>query len=216
MRTTLTSLTVFAALAAAAPQAGAFTSTYRVVSVTHSSSSRKNDPPYYFGTSTARWNLAPPTSKAPNLVPVTIAGPVAYGGGTINVRGVFTAEARSNRGKPPCTLTAPTGSKKYPAVAPGPFQLVVGPDPKSRNRVQVVHGIVGNVHASLSNPYFGSECSTSITGEPDSDRTRVKSVPKSTFRQKTVVIRYAGSTNDSGISYRWSTTFTLKRIKFKP
>jgi hypothetical protein len=47
-------------------------------------------------------------------------------------------------------------------------------------------------------------------------RVDLPSVPKSTFRQKTVVIRYAGSTNDSGISYRWSTTFTLKRIKLKP
>jgi hypothetical protein len=44
----------------------------------------------------------------------------------------------------------------------------------------------------------------------------VRSVPKSTFRQKIVVLRYAGSTNNEGISYRWSTTFTLKRIKFTP
>lgn len=216
MRAPLVLLVGLATLGIAAPQAGAFESTYRVVSVTHSSSSKKNDPPYYFGSSTSKWRLAPPTSKAPNLVPVTIAGPVVSGSGTINIRGVFTAEARSNRGKPPCKLTAPTGSKKYPAVAPGPFQLIIGPDPKSPNRVQVVHGLAGNVHATLGNPYFGSECSTSLTGEPDADRIAIKSVPKSTFRQKTVVIRYVGSTNKSGISYRWSTTFTLKRIKFRP
>jgi len=28
-----------------------------------------------------------------------------------------------------------------------------------------------------------------------------------------VVIRYTGATNEDGIVYRWSTTFTLKRIK---
>jgi hypothetical protein len=39
MRTTLASLTVFAALAVAAPQAWAYEATYRVVSVTHSSGS---------------------------------------------------------------------------------------------------------------------------------------------------------------------------------
>jgi hypothetical protein len=190
--------------------------TYRVVSVTHSSSSKKNDPPSYFGSSTSKWTLARPTRKAPNLVSVTIVGPVASGGGTINIRGVFTAEARSNRGKPPCKLTALTGSKKYPAAAPGPFQLFVTQDPKSRNRVVVVHGIAGNFHATLGNPYFGTECSTSLTGEPDDDETAIKSVPKRTFRKKTVVIRYAGASNQHGLAYRWSTTFTLKRIKFSP
>jgi len=42
----------------------------------------------------------------------------------------------------------------------------------------------------------------------------MKSVPRSTFSQKTVVLRYAGSTNRDGIAYRWSTVFTLKRVKF--
>jgi hypothetical protein len=101
-------------------------------------------------------------------------------------------------------------------MAPGPFQLIIGPDRKSPNRVQVVHGLTGNVHATLGNPYFGTECSTSLTGEPRPEQTAIKSVPKSTFRQKTVVIRYAGSTNSNGIAYRWSTIFKLKRIKFTP
>jgi hypothetical protein len=114
------------------PQAAAFTSTYRVVAVTHSSSARTNDPPYYTGSSTSTWKLAPPTKKAPNLLEVSVNGPIALGIGTVNVRGVFKAQAKSNR-PGNCSLTAPTGSKKYPLVAPGPFQLSVGPDPKARN-----------------------------------------------------------------------------------
>lgn len=215
MRIALFSTVALAALALA-PQAGAYTSTYRVVSVTHSSSSKKNDLPYYSGSSTSRWSLAPATRKAPNLLEVSVIPQFAGGSGTINVRGVFTAQARSNRGKPPCSLSAPTGSKKYAAVAPGPFQLIVVQDPKSPTRLLVTHGLAGNVHATLGNPYFPSECSTSLTGEPDIDDMAVKSVPRSTFRQKTVVIRYTGRTSKNGIFYRWSTTFTLKRIKFRP
>lgn len=215
MRTLIVLFSLFCRTGRCGP-AGAFESTYRVISVSHTSSSQKNDPPFYTGSSTARWSLARPTSSAPNLIPVTINGPIALGLGRINVRGVFTAQATTNRPEGRCSLTAPTGSKKYGLVAPGPFQFSVAPDPKSRNRVLVVHGLGFNVHATLGNAYFPSECSTSISGEPDSDRTMLKSVPKSTFRQRTVVIRYAGATNEEGIAYRWSTTFTLKRIKFKP
>ena len=110
-------------------------------------------------------------------------------------------------------MTAPTGTKEYPAAAPGPFLLAIVPDPKSSSRVLVSYGVWVMLHASLSNPYFGTECSTSVSGEPDVDLLTVKSVPKSVFRQKVVVLRYAGATSKEGIVYRWSTTFTLKRIK---
>ena len=199
--------------AAAAPDRASFTAVYRVTAVTHSSSSRKNDPPYYNGSSTSNWTLAPATASASNLVGVSVQGPIVYGAGRVNVRGVFRAQATSNRpGR--CSLTAATGSKKYPAVAPAAFPLTIAADPKANGRVLVIQGPGFNVHATLGNPYFPSECSTTITGEPEPEETSMKSVPRSTFSQKTVVLRYAGSTSRDGIAYRWSTVFTLKRVKF--
>ena len=131
----------------------------------------------------------------------------------MNVRGVFRAQATSNR-PGDCSLAAPTGSKKYPAVAPAAFPLTIAADPKAKGRVLVIQGPGFNVYATLGNPYFPSECSTSITGEPEPEETSMKSVPRSTFSQKTVVLRYVGRTNRDGIAYSWSTVFTLKRVKF--
>ena len=128
---------------------------------------------------------------------------------------MFKAQATSNRpGR--CSLVAATGTKKYPAAAPGPFQFAVVQDPKAKSRVRVVHGLGFNVHATLGNPYFPSECSTSLTGEPDMDEKASKSVPKGTFQQKTVVIRFQGATKRNKIVYRWSTVFTLKRTAYTP
>ena len=203
---------VSAQVGATAPTTAASAATYRVVGATHTSSARKDDPPFYAGSSTASWKLAPPTADASNLVTVTIDGPVPMGLGSVNVRGVFKAEAKTPD-HPQCSLTAPTGTKEYPAAAPGPFLLAIGPDPKSSSRVIVAYGVGVTLLASLSNGYFGTECSTSVSGQPSSDRLTVKSVPKSLFRQKVVVLRYAGATSKEGIVYRWSTTFTLKRIK---
>lgn len=212
MRSALLPFFGLAALTAAAPAAAAYQASFRVVSATHTSSSRKNDPPFYFGSSAASWSLAPPTSKAPNRLEVTVNGPLVYGLGTVNVRGVFTAQARTNRTGGKCSLTAPTGSKTYPAVAPGPVQLAIGPDSKSPTRLVVVQM---STHATLGNPYFPSECSTSLTGEPDGDALGTKSVPKTTFRQKNVVLRFTGATNKAGIVYRWSTTIKLVRTKLQ-
>jgi hypothetical protein len=192
-------------------RAAASVATYRVVGAIHTSSARKDDPPFYAGSSTSSWKLAPPSKKAPNLVEVTLT-PIVSGLGTVNVRGVFKAEA-TTRDNPPCSLVAATGTTEYPAAAPGPFVLAIAPDPKSSSRVLVAYGVWVTLFASLSNGYFGTECSTTVSGEPSTDLLTVKSVPKSLFRQQVVVIRYAGATNKEGIVYRWSTTFTLKRIK---
>jgi hypothetical protein len=69
------------------------------------------------------------------------------------------------------------------------------------------------LHASLSNAYFGTECSTSVSGEPDADTTGVKAVSPKLFKRKKITLTYAGSSNDEGIAYRWSTVFRLKRVK---
>jgi hypothetical protein len=67
--------------------------------------------------------------------------------------------------------------------------------------------------ATLGNPYFGTECSTSLTGEPDADTTAVKVVSPRLFTRKRITLKYAGATNQDGIAYEWSTTFKLKRVK---
>jgi hypothetical protein len=178
------------------------------------SSERKDDSPIYTGSSSASWHLVPATKAAPNIISVQSSPILILGGGRINVRGVFQAEATSNR-PAHCTLTAPTGSTKYPAVAPGAFNVTIAPDQKAPARAVVVLGPGRNFSATLGNPYFGSECGTSITGEPDANVMDLKSIPRSAFRQKLLVIRFVGATNSNGISYRWSTVFTLKRISFK-
>jgi hypothetical protein len=184
---------------------------FRVVAVQHTSSSQKNEAPLYTGRSTSTWRLARATRRAPNVIGVTLLPSLITGLGTINVTGVFTAEATTNR-PGQCTLRAPTGSRDYPAVAPGPFMLAVGPDPRSRTRAVVAIGLGAASPASLSNPYFASECSTSITGEPDADTMHVFRVARSVFRKATITLRSSGSTNRSGIAYTWSTTITLKKI----
>lgn len=91
---------VSAQAGASAPGTTASVATYRVVAATHTSSAKKDDPPFYTGSSTSTWRLAPPTKDAPNLVTVTLS-PIATGGGTVNVA-VFSKRRR----RLPITLSA--------------------------------------------------------------------------------------------------------------
>jgi hypothetical protein len=210
----LAAVTVSSAAAATDPQSGSRATAqfrFRVVAVQHTSSSQKNEAPLYTGRSTSTWRLARATRRAPNVIGVTLLPSLITGLGTINVAGVFTAEATTNR-PGQCTLRAPSGSRDYPAVAPGPFMLAVGPDPRSRTRAIVAIGLGAAIPASLSNPYFASECSTSTTGEPDVETMHLFRVSKTVFRRTTITLRSAGSTNRNGIAYSWSTTITLKKI----
>jgi hypothetical protein len=88
--------------------------------------------------------------------------------------------------------------------------LTIGPDPNGSGRTFAT--FLGT-QATLDNPYFGTECSTSLTGEPDADTTELKAVSPKLFKRKTVTLMYAGATNEGGIAYRWSTVFKLKRVK---
>lgn len=192
------------------------TYSFRVIMATHSSSSRKDDPPFYSGSSTSKWQLAKASKKAPNKISVSIANGFSLGGlGNVNIKGVYTAQASTNKPKT-CQLTAPTGSKEYAAVAPGPFTLAVAQDSKSKKRLAVALGeglgFGNSSYASINNPYFPSECSTSSTGEPDANTTHLIYVPKTVFARSVVILRFVGATNSGGIVYRWSTTIKLKRI----
>ncbi len=205
-----------AALLAVAP-AGAGSSAaqkqyrYRVIAATHSSSSKKNDLPFYTGSSTSTWHLAPATKRAPNVVSLALAGrpyPITQGLGTVNINGVYTLDA-TDRQYGHCQFSAPTGSKDYPAVAPAPFVLAIGQDPKAPNRAIV--GIPYAVYATLGAPY--GQCATSLTGQPDPDTTSLTSIPKSVLGHAIVTIQFAGHTSSGGIDYTWSTTIKLKLIK---
>jgi hypothetical protein len=208
----LAAILLSVAPAGAVRSAGAKSYKFRVVAVTHSSSSKKNEPPFYVGSSTATWHLARATSKAPNRITVNIGPGFSGGLGYINATGTFTAQATTNRTNGQCQLTAPTGSKQYPAVAPGRFPLTVSPAFVGKGRFGVAIGPGGDVYATLGNPYFPSECSTSLSGEPDADVSSLISVPQAIFTHLNVTLRFAGSSSAQGIDYRWSTTIKLKRI----
>lgn len=186
---------------------------YRVILATHSSSSHKSDPPFYEGNSTSAWHLAPATKKAPNVIGVQlVTKPFSFtqGLGTINIAGVYTYDA-NDRDRGHCQLSAPTGSKDYPAVAPGPFVLAITQDPKVPSRAIVAMGLGFDVQATLGPPYLN--CGTSLTGEPDPDTTSLISVPKSVLGKPIVTFKFAGHTSANKIDYTWSTTIKLKLIK---
>ena len=186
------------------PQA-AGAATFKVVTATHSSSAAKTDLPYQ-GTSSARWSLAKATKDANNRFSVSRGGGLLFGSGMVNVKGVFDAQASSDTDA--CSLSAPTGSEAYPAVAPMPLILALSKDPQGRPAFAFT-----GVHATLGNPYFGSGCSTPLTGEPDPDVTNLKRVKASLFRKKAFTLRFSGSSAEGGIAYRYSTVLKFKRLR---
>jgi hypothetical protein len=193
--------------ALAAP-AGASAATFKVVSATHSSSSTKSVEGYQ-GTSTASWKLAEATSKAPNRITVNRVGTTLTGIGAMNLRGSYSVDiATTWPGR--CAWTAPTGDREHPIVAPGRSDLAVGPDPRNPKRLLV--GFMA-VHASLANAYLGTECSTSVSGEPDVDDVATKAVSPSLFRRRTIKLTLSGTRTADDITYTWATRITLKRIK---
>lgn len=179
--------------------------TFKVTSVQHSSSSAKTDAPYQ-GSSSAHWSLAKRTKQANNRFSVAQGRGLLYGSGMVNVRGVFQAQASSDIDS--CSLTAPTGSTEYPAVAPLPLILALTKDPQGRPTF-----VFTGARATLGNPYFGTGCSTSLTGEPDGDITNLKRVKASLFRKKRFTIRIAGSSSEGGIAYTYSTVFKFARVR---
>ena len=189
---------VLAALALAPASAGA--ATFKVVKATHSSTSAKTEGTYS-GRSTTTWNLAKPGRIAINRAGTALTG-LAY----LKVRGEYGIDAATDWGH--CAWTAATGDETYTAVAPEDLSLTVGPDPRTGRGTIVSFGAA---RASLSNPYIGSECSTSITGEPDPETTSARRVKPSLFKNKTVTLRYKGSSTDEGIAYTWSTVIVLRR-----
>jgi hypothetical protein len=198
---------VAAVLATAVVASPAQAQTFKVTSLTHSSSSSKTDGTRYSGSSTSTWRLAPATKDANNRISVIRGRGILYGSGMINVRGTFAAQATTDW-PASCSLTAPTGSEEYPAVAPMPVMVSITKDPEGRPTVAFT-----GIHATLGNPYFGTECSTSNSAEADPDIRQLKRVKASIFKRRNVTIRFAGATNEDGIAYRWSTVFKLKRVK---
>ena len=197
----LLAATVTAALVPATAQAK--NPTYKVVSVTHSSSSSKSDE-HYTGTSTSTWKLPTPARPSISFLNGKPVGQV-----WLHVRGAFTASAATDwPGN--CSLNAPTDSDEFAAAAPDLVPLTIGPDPNGTGKTFAT--FLGQ-QASLSNPYFGTECSTSVSGEPDADVTSLQPVSPKLFTRKKVTLKYSGATNDEGIAYTWSTVFKLKRVK---
>jgi hypothetical protein len=197
--------------AGAGDSAATKTYRFRVVAVTHVSSSRKEDSPQYTGSSSSSWQLAPAAKRASNTITVTVGPGFARGLGRINVRGTFTAQAASNRPGGTCSLTARSASQQYAAVAPGRFTLTFAQSPKVKARARAVIGLRGAVYATLGNPYFPSSCSTGLTGEPPPAATHISLVTKTKLAQRVLTIVYGGKRSKAGITDRWKTTIRLKR-----
>ena len=98
LRRSLVLLSALVALLVLSPtnavgSAAAKTYRFRVIAVTHTSSSQKSDPPFYTGSSTSTWHLS-----RVRTISVTVVGGFITGGGYLNVRGLYTAEASTNFG----------------------------------------------------------------------------------------------------------------------
>jgi len=194
-RLALPSVVIAALLALSAPSA-ASAATLRVVEATHTSSAVKAADGFR-ATSTATWKLAR-------------RGRIALHGATgiavLPVKGTFTADATGPRGT--CALVAPTHSTEYAAVAPSEATLLVGPDPRT-GRGTVVS--LAGPRATLGNPYFPSECSTSIAAEPAPEVTSSKRISRTLLRRRRITLRFTGSRIADGLTYRWSTKIVLAR-----
>lgn len=206
MKSLLPIALAFAAVAAPTADAAVF----EVVSATHASSSSKTEEGYA-GTSTAAWKLAKPTRTAANRIRVDYGPGYGIAGlGTVSIKGAYGIDVTTDWKNGRCAWTALTGDRTRPMSAPAPFELVVGRDPENPRRA--VAGFTG-LHASLANGYLGTECSTSVAGEPSRDVTALESVPLSTFKKRRVTLRFAGSTAEAGIAYAWSTKIVLERAR---
>ena len=178
--------TVAAALLLAPAAADA--ATYKVVTATHTSSSQKTDTGYT-GRSTADWRLAKPSR---------IAVTRGTGMGQVKATGTYAVDI----------TTSWPGRCAWSAAA-GDAQLTVMPDPMASGQLRV--SLLGQ-RASLGNGDLGTECSTAVAGEPSALEVGSRTVPASTFRKKTVTLRFTGATTRDGIAYAWSTKLVLKRL----
>ena len=194
-----------AAVAIASPS-DAHAAVYRITSATHTSTSSKSEEGYQ-GKVTTTWKLAKPSRIEVTYGP----GYVIQGLARVDVTGATDVDITSDWKNGRCAWTAPTGDQTYPMAAPDEFDLVISVDPRNPKRTLAGHT---GLAASLSNGYLGTECSTSVGGEPDRDATHMKSIPLNTFKKrKTVTLTFAGSTSEEGIAYSWKTKFVLKRVK---
>ena len=190
-----------AAATVALGAAPASAATYKVVTATHTSSSAKTET-NYTGSSTASWKLARSRPIAINR-----NGGSATGLATLPVTGTYGIAVTTPQKS--CAFSASTGDTgDYAALAPEEVTLAFGADPATGKGI---YASFSAVRATLSNAYLPSECSTSISGEPEPEVTNALRVKRSQLKKKKLTLRFKGTTADEGIDYRWSTTIVLKR-----
>ena len=207
-------LTCAAVLAAALPSAASAKTVtgyrFKVVKATHTSSASETNGSFYHytGTTSESWKLRGKSKDVAN------AGDVFFGVGGIvqlNVNGVYRDDVHTTFGDSndsTCSLTAPTGSSDYPAVAPE--SVSVNFIQKSRNgSVQVGWNFP---MASLQNAYFGTECSHPDAEFPD-DKYFLDRISAKTLRKKKFTLVNSGTPGGKYGNYTWRTTVTLQRVK---
>jgi hypothetical protein len=219
MRRLLPLLAASAALAALVPAAAsakatAFQASYKVVKATHTSSVSETNGSFndYNGTSTASWHLGKARDGYPNSGYFGTSGQ-APGSGlvSLSIKGVYADEVHTTFGQPGgdpnennCSLTAPTGSSDYPAVAPSSAMITMI---QKRRNGPVTVGFVFPM-ASLENPYFGTGCSHPDTVFPD-DKYFIRTYPLKTFQHKRFTLVDSGAPGGKYGNYKWKTSITL-------
>jgi hypothetical protein len=167
----------------------------------------------YNGATSASWSLRKKTKDVPNSGDFSYIG---QGGQiTFNVRGAYKDEVHTQFGQPGgdpsennCVLSAPTGSKTYPAVAPESAQIsILQKSRKARAKVGFNFPM-----ANLQNPYFPTGCSNPDTEFP-ADKFFVTSVPAKTLTRKQFTLVNARTPGGKYGNYTWKTSVTLKRVK---
>jgi hypothetical protein len=201
------------ALLAIAPAAHARVLRFRVVKATHASAASGQDTsPQFQGSASVSWHLAPATRKAPNIVTIGASPIGVSGSGRMNLTGVYKEDATLEGNH--CSLVAPTGSRKYGLVSPGPDQLTIGGN--GRTLTAMIGGLGGAMMATgLGNPYFGGPCEDGQLGDPDNaqDRARTGHISYAALtRRRRVVIHVAGGYDVGKATAHWDTRIVLQRI----
>lgn len=199
-------------LVAAAP-ARARTFRFRVVKATHSSTASGHETtPMFHGSASSSWHLVAATRKATNVVTVGVSPIGVAGSGRMNLTGVYKEDATLDDQH--CSLVAPTGSRKYGLVSPGPDQLTIGGN--GRKLTAMIGGLGGAMMATgLGNPYFGGPCEDGQLGDPDNaqDRARTGHISYAALtRRRRVVIHVAGGYDVGKATAHWDTRIVLQRI----
>jgi hypothetical protein len=202
-------VTLLVPVSAASAKSRGFAYTYKIVKATHTSSVSERSS-HFTGTSTETWTLGP-KDKAGAFMNAGYfsSAPGAPGTGlfTLAEKGVYKDSVQTDW-PASCSLTAPSGSFDYPAVAPEGMMIAMV-QKRFGGPVQVAFA---QQIADLQNPYFGTECSHPDTTDPP-ESAFFTMVSPNLFKKRTFTVVNAGHPGGTAGNTTWKTSLTFKRVK---